>query len=103
MAKLPVDDLQIIGKFFHIFQRPAQLGVAFYKDAGQRGEQARCARCQRPYASAQMIRDLTTVEQQLGFRYEMGTTHYQQICPACRRALVGLAQTALWTEERETR
>jgi len=91
------------GKFFHIFQRPAQLGVAFYKDAGQRGEQARCARCQRPYASAQMIRDLTTVEQQLGFRYEMGTTHYQQICPACRRALVGLAQTALWTEERETR
>ncbi len=22
------------GKFFHIFQRPAQLGVAFYKDVG---------------------------------------------------------------------
>ena len=28
------------GKFFHIFQRPAQLGVSFYKDAGARGEQA---------------------------------------------------------------
>ena len=24
------------GKFFHIFQRPAQLGVSFYKDAGAR-------------------------------------------------------------------
>ena len=25
------------GKLFHVFQRPAQLGVAFYKDAGARG------------------------------------------------------------------
>ncbi len=33
------------GKFFHIFQRPAQLGVSFYKDAGARGEQAACRRC----------------------------------------------------------
>ena len=33
------------GKFFHIFQRPAQLGVGFYKDAGARGEQAACKRC----------------------------------------------------------
>ncbi len=29
------------GKLFHVFQRPAQLGVSFYKDAGARGEQAR--------------------------------------------------------------
>ena len=29
------------GKLFHVFQRPAQLGVGFYKDAGARGEQAR--------------------------------------------------------------
>lgn len=28
------------GKFFHIFQRPAQLGVGFYKDAGAREEGA---------------------------------------------------------------
>jgi len=88
------------GKFFHIFQRPAQLGVGFYKDEGARGEQAKCKRCGRPFASAQMVRDLITVERQLGFRYEMheGATHYQEICPACRRALFGLAQGALWTE-----
>jgi len=90
------------GKFFHVFQRPAQLGVAFYKDAGERGEQAVCRRCQRPYAPATMVRDLIEVERQLGFRYEMAgegktpATHYQQICPACRRALFGLAQGALW-------
>ncbi len=89
------------GKFFHIFQRPAQLGVGFYKDEGARGEQARCKRCERPFASAQMVRDLITVERELGFRYEMhggGAAHYQEICPACRRALFGLAQGALWTE-----
>ena len=86
------------GKFFHIFQRPAQLGVAFYKDAGQRMEQALCARCNTPFASVAMIRDLITVERELGFRYEHGDRHYQQVCPKCRRALFGLAQGALWKE-----
>ncbi len=86
------------GKFFHIFQRPAQLGVSFYKDAGERGEQAKCRRCASPYASAQMIRDLRTVERELGFRYELpGSAHYQEVCPRCRRALFGLAQGALWS------
>ncbi len=87
------------GKFFHIFQRPAQLGVAFYKSAGERGDQARCARCGKEFASAAMIRDLITVERDLGFRYETsagGASHYQQVCPPCRRALFGLAQGALW-------
>ena len=28
------------GKLFHVFQRPAQLGVGFYKDAGTREQQA---------------------------------------------------------------
>ena len=36
------------GKFFHIFQRPAQLGVSFYQDVGQREGAAACARCQEP-------------------------------------------------------
>jgi len=92
------------GKFFHIFQRPAQLGVGFYKDEGARSEQARCKRCDRPFASAAMIRDLITVERQLGFRYELtagGGGHYQEICPACRRALFGLAQGALWNAREE--
>ena len=46
------------GKLFHIFQRPAQLGVSFYKDAGERGEQAHCARCGHPYASKMHVDDL---------------------------------------------
>jgi hypothetical protein len=104
------------GKFFHIFQRPAQLGVSFYKDAGRRGEQAHCRRCGVAFTSAMMVRDLATVERQLGFRYELesdgaggdtagaegrdgadGAAHYQEVCPRCRRALFGLAQGALWS------
>jgi len=86
------------GKLFHVFQRPAQLGVGFYKSAAERGEQALCRRCKKPYAGAAMVRDLMTVERQLGFRYEVSgpVEHYQHVCPRCRRALYGLAQTALW-------
>jgi len=87
------------GKFFHLFQRPAQLGVTFYKDEGLRSEQAKCARCGGAFASAMVVRDLAAVERQLGFRYEMnrpGVEHYQQVCPRCRRALFGLAQGVMW-------
>jgi hypothetical protein len=90
------------GKFFHIFQRPAQLGVSFYKDVGRLTEQARCRRCGSPFASRMHVEDLITVERQLGYRYETGETameHYQWICPQCRRALVGLAQGRLWNRD----
>src|SRR5687768_9713029 len=87
------------GKLFHVFQRPAQLGVGFYKDAGSRGEQALCRRCAQPYASLPMIRDLEVVEGELGFQYGLaGGGHFQEICPRCRRALFGLAQGGLWRQ-----
>ena len=87
------------GKLFHVFQRPAQLGVGFYQDAGARGPQATCRRCGQAYMSQSMARDLTVVEQELGFRYELpGGGHYQEVCPRCRRALFGLAQGALWRQ-----
>jgi nitrate/nitrite transporter NarK len=89
------------GKLFHVFQRPAQLGVGFYKDVGARGPQASCRRCGQPFASMAMVSDLTVVEQELGFRYELpGGGHYQDVCPRCRRALFGLAQGALWVNHR---
>jgi hypothetical protein len=86
------------GKFFHIFQRPAQLGVSFYQDIGARTTQAQCRRCGQAYASQLHIQDLIEVEKQLGFRYEMegSTEHYQWICPQCRRAMLALAQGRLW-------
>ena len=91
------------GKFFHIFQRPAQFGVSFYKDAGRRGDQARCARCAEPFASQMHVDDLIAVEKRLGYRYEIpeGTvSHYQHICPRCRRLLPALLQGRLWQQAR---
>jgi hypothetical protein len=86
------------GKFFHIFQRPAQLGVSFYKDIGALEEQAGCRRCGEAYASKMHIEDLIEVERKLGFCYEMSNEagHYQWICPKCRRAMLALAQGRLW-------
>lgn len=86
------------GKFFHIFQRPAQLGVSFYKDIGARTAQAQCRRCGQAFASQIHIQDLIEVEKKLGFRYEVegSTEHYQWICPQCRRAMLALAQGRLW-------
>jgi hypothetical protein len=87
------------GKFFHIFQRPAQLGVSFYKDIGALTEQAQCRRCGEEFASKMHVEDLITVERQLGYNYDIAdgkTEHYQWICPRCRRLMLGLAQGELW-------
>ncbi len=59
------------GKFFHIFQRPAQLGVRFYKDVGRQEEPATCRRCGHPFSSLVHIQDLIAVEQALGYHYEI--------------------------------
>ena len=87
------------GKFFHIFQRPAQLGVSFYKDIGRKEESARCRRCDQPFTSRMHVEDLIEVERQLGFDYRMNdgkAGHYQWICPRCRRAMLILAQGKAW-------
>lgn len=91
------------GKFFHIFQRPAQLGVSFYKDAGARSKQALCGRCGAPFASEMQVEDLIEVQRRLGYRYEIQdgpVEHYQRICPRCRRLLPAIAQGRLWGLER---
>lgn len=87
------------GKFFHIFQRPAQLGVTFYKEVGQREEAALCKRCGAAFSSRMHVEDLIKVEQQLGYRYEVknsDVSHYQWLCPPCRRSLLALAQGKIW-------
>lgn len=89
------------GKFFHIFQRPAQLGVNFYHEVGAREQQALCLRCEKPFASQMHVDDLKVVEKQLGFDYELDEQrHYQQVCPACRRSMLGLAQGLVWKGNR---
>lgn len=81
------------GKFFHIFQRPANLGVQFYKKAGSEGAQARCSRCGEEFASQMHVDDLKQVLAELGFdqAFDDGG-HYQDVCPVCRRKLLAVNQ-----------
>jgi hypothetical protein len=90
------------GKFFHIFQRPAQLGVGFYKDVGRAQDLAHCRRCGHAFSSRMHIEDLIDVERRLGFRFEItgDAGHYQWICPRCRRASLAMAQGLLWQGRR---
>jgi MFS transporter, NNP family, nitrate/nitrite transporter len=82
------------GKFFHVFQRPAQLGVKLYQDAGQRDTGALCARCGQRYASRMQIDDLQRVLPTLGFDYRLNgpAGHWTELCPACKRASLAKAQ-----------
>lgn len=84
------------GKLFHIVQRPLSLGVSFYKEEGEKGARATCRRCGGDYASQMHIDDLKTVLDQVGFNFRStnaeGQTHYQEICPPCRRRLLALNQ-----------
>lgn len=90
------------GKFFHIFQRPAQLGVKFYQAAGEAGDPALCKRCGERFATRMHIDDLKRVLPQLGFDYGMAGTDatWQELCPACKRKSLSLAQLRLKEESR---
>ncbi len=79
------------GKFFHIFQRPAQLGVKLYQQAGDEGEGAQCARCGERFASRMHIDDLKQALRELGFDYRF----WQELCPACKRKSLANAQLRL--------
>lgn len=82
------------GKLFHIFQRPGNLGVAYYKRANEEGAQAACRRCGEGFASVQQVSDIQEILPQVGFDYALpGGGSYQDTCPACRRASVTLAQS----------
>lgn len=88
------------GKFFHIFQRPAQAGVQFYKEEGSRGKQAVCLRCGQEFASQMHVNDLKEVERALGINFELSRgEHYQDVCPACRRKSLAMAQDGQWRRQ----
>jgi NNP family nitrate/nitrite transporter-like MFS transporter len=82
------------GKFFHIFMRPAQLGVRLYHERGEQGEGAHCARCGERFASRRHIEDLRAILPELGFDYRMPgpAGHWQALCPPCKRRALAYAQ-----------
>jgi nitrate/nitrite transporter NarK len=90
------------GKFFHIFQRPAQIGVKIYHREGESGPDAHCARCGQRFASRMHVQDLRDVLEKLRFDYTMPgpAGHWQALCPACKRKSLAVAQLRMQGEPR---
>ncbi len=90
------------GKFFHIFQRPAQIGVKLYQQTGDAGEGASCARCGERFASKMHVDDLRKILPKLGFDYsvEGSAGNWQAICPPCKRKSLATAQLRIKEDSR---
>jgi hypothetical protein len=87
------------GKFFHIFQRPAQIGVKLYQAAGVSDSGGHCIRCGERFASEMHIEDLNQVLRELDFDYTIGPNRtWQNVCPPCKRKALAISQLRLKKE-----
>lgn len=99
------------GKFFHIVQRPASIGVTLYQAVSQGVGSTRegramatdsatettaslgCRRCGLELPSRRFVADLKTTLADLGQSYDLGGErgYLQDYCPTCKRILRGEA------------
>jgi nitrate reductase gamma subunit len=83
------------GKLFHVIQRPAQIGVAYYKEEGRRGAQAICPRSGVAFDSELHRDDLHETMRQLG--YEFGD--HQNLAPHEKIRIYALSQLSLLDDD----
>jgi hypothetical protein len=76
------------GKFFHVIQRPATVGVHMYKRTSQANEGVvECERCGEPLEGAGFVRNLQETMDELGLEYR----DLVRTCPRCKRLERGKA------------
>src|SRR5690606_16536856 len=80
------------GKFFHIYQRLAQLGANLYKTEGRRRGMAVCPHTKEEFATQTHINDLKDVSKDLGFNYDKkdGSNHID-LSPEGKRSALAMA------------
>lgn len=80
------------GKFFHIIQRPAQIGAHIYKKEGMKQGMAICPMTGKAFDSQLHINDLKIVTKQLGFNFDKpdGSSHLD-LSPEAKRSLLAQA------------
>lgn len=80
------------GKFFHIFQRLAQLGANLYKMEGSRRGMAVCPHTKKEFAAQTHVNDLKKISGELGFDFgkEDGTSHLD-LSPEGKRSALAKA------------
>ena len=76
------------GKFFHVVQRPATVGVQVYKRTSQEREGIMtCRGCRAPLEGAAFIRNLQETMDELDLKYR----EWIETCPRCKRLERGKA------------
>jgi hypothetical protein len=100
------------GKFFHVLQRPASVGIQLYTEVNLQEGRCPCAECGEPLASGQFLCDLEATLADLGQDYRLvagpdGSTvrpsrcqvaHLVELCPRWKRVARARAFYAARTE-----
>lgn len=96
------------GKFFHIIERPATIGVTLYQQVSQdvepyahKGPIAACRNCGRGLPSLQFVYDLKASVIDLGMEYNLESDlgDLLDYCPTCKRTLRGEAYYQLMQKQ----
>lgn len=104
------------GKFFHLIERPATVGIELYWRTGEGTAMQKCARCQEEFAPVRFVQDLKKTLYEVGENYilrvdvpEKRATRpdapvlekrvtdslwWQDLCPTCKRVLRAQANLA---------
>ncbi|GAC1355041.1 MAG: hypothetical protein NVS4B11_20850 [Ktedonobacteraceae bacterium] len=104
------------GKFFHLIERPATVGIELYWRTGAGTEMQKCARCGEEFAPIRFIQDLKKTLYDVGENYTLnetpvaqesghaqgtvaeqkatGVLWWQDLCPTCKRVMRGQANLA---------
>lgn len=104
------------GKFFHLIERPATVGIELYWHTGEDTAMQRCARCGEEFAPVRFIQDLKKTLLDVGENYTLreespskprsastGTQApaqatsqlwWQDLCPTCKRVMRAQANLA---------
>ncbi|MGA5197734.1 MFS transporter [Streptomyces exfoliatus] len=77
------------GKFFHIVQRPAAVGMQLFKYTSRRKDEEAlaCRRCHEPIDTAPYVENLRGTMRDL----DLGFDEWAEYCPRCKRVLRGNA------------
>ncbi|MEU9321561.1 MFS transporter [Streptomyces sp. NPDC048295] len=76
------------GKFFHIVQRPAAVGMQLFKYTSRQDQEVLgCRRCEEPIDTGPYVDNLRGTMRDLG----LGFDEWAEYCPRCKRVLRGSA------------
>ncbi len=88
------------GKFFHLIERPATVGIELYWRTGEGTEMQKCARCGEEFAPVRFIQDLKKTLLDVGEDYTLSEDVAAQTSPESTGTLVEEQATrALWWQD----